>query len=155
MRLSKALMEDSRAVSGIIGETLLTCIVVLMLGTLGLFVFSNLQPPPQTFNFDVEGWANPASSTLYIRHCGGEEIDVEKVDIVITINEDKRKESLENISKVLEKKGYWELGELVEIDMSKKWGIKVKEGDCLNVYIINKESTQLIQKLSLSPLIFN
>lgn len=132
------------------GEVLLTGIVVLMLGAMGLFIFSNSESPPESSNSDIDCWINTSSDTLYIRHCGGENLDVRDIDIVVNIKGDKRTYTSENISDVLGGNS-WELGDIIEINTTGTWESQVSEGDSVEVYIVDKLSKHVIQKISLSP----
>lgn len=134
------------------GEALLTGIVVLMIGAMGLFIFSNSQTPSDTPHSDIDCWINTSNDTLYIRHCGGDYIDVGDLDIIVTINGDKRTDTSENISTALGGKNSWKMGDIIEIDTSGIWGIQVNKGDSVEVYIVNKVSKNIIQKISLSPI---
>ncbi|MDD4497323.1 MAG: type IV pilin N-terminal domain-containing protein [Methanosarcinaceae archaeon] len=147
---NRDLKRNCDAVSEVMGEALLTGIVVLMLGAMGLFIFSNFESPPKSSNSDLDCWINTSSETLYIRHCGGENLDVRDMDIVVNIRGDKRTYISENISAVLGD-SHWELGDIIEINTTGTWGSQISEGDSVEVYIVDKLSKHVIQKISLSP----
>lgn len=147
----RGLNRNCGAVSEVLGEVLLTGIVVLMMGSLNLFICStseNIFQPPHA---NVAGWVNPSKDTVYICHGGGEIISVEDIEIAVNLNDKRRRFVSDNISNSLGHTSTWELGDIITINTSEEWGIPINKKDSVELYIVDKPSRHVVQKISLSP----
>jgi len=144
----KKLIKNSSAVSDVMGEVLMTTISVIMLSSIAVFVFSydGAADIPHT---QVKGWMNAQDDTISLVNSGGEFIDTESFEIAVNINENRSTYSSSQIYANLGNRSLWELGDTIEINTSGEWGIGIKEGDEIYVYLIATPSNELIQNLKL------
>jgi FlaG/FlaF family flagellin (archaellin) len=66
--------NDTNAVSGVIGEVLVTAIAVLAFSVIAVFVFSYADSQEKVYA-DIQGWMDVDSDTVRLRHAGGQTID--------------------------------------------------------------------------------
>ena len=145
----KKLFKNSSAVSDVMGEVLMTTISVIMLSSIAFFVFSydGAADVPHT---QVKGWMNAQNDTIFLENSGGEFIDTESFEIAVNINEHRSIYSSSQIYANLGNRNLWELGDTIEINTSGEWGVDIKEGDEINVYLIDIPSKEIIQNLKIS-----
>ncbi|MEM2925429.1 MAG: type IV pilin N-terminal domain-containing protein [Methanocellales archaeon] len=80
----RELFQSEGAVSEVIGELLMTSIAVVAFSIVAAFVFS-YPINEDTPHVEVQAWAK-APSTIYLKHVGGDPVDVKNLRIVICIN---------------------------------------------------------------------
>ena len=146
----KKLIENSAAVSDVLGEVLMTTIAVLLLSSIAVFIFS-YEGPANVPRTQVKEWMDTQTDTIYLEHSGGEFIETESLEIVANINDNRYTYSSPQIYANLGNRSTWELGDTIEIDTKAEWGVDIVEGDEVNVYLIDTPSKEVIQKLQLSP----
>lgn len=146
----RKLIQNSSAVSDVLGEVLMTTITVLILSSVAVFIFSydGAADVPHT---QVKEWMDVQNDTIYLEHCGGEFLDTESLEIVIYINETRYNYSSPQIYNNLGNRNIWELGDTIEINTKGEWGADIVEGDEINVYLIDTSSKEVIQNLQFSP----
>ena len=142
-------LNDSGAVSEILGEVLLTGIVIFFFGLLSTYtLFSDR--PDSIPHAEIQISMNVTSGTIYLKHMGGETINPEELEIVIIANGTEVVLSPEDISAKLGS-NVWKMGEKpLEIDLNTLNDERVmpfKNGDTVNLFLVYTPSSQVIQKM--------
>lgn len=163
----RALGEDCKAVSEVVGQVLMIAIVVLAFSSIAAVIFSDIiVNPPHTPHADFSDRININDDTVTILHCGGEPIDLKAIKIIISVNgmqnefniqdpsnSDSRVEirhldgSLSNDSALM-------LGDYIvihtnpETDQNQK-RIDMNSTDIIDMYFVYTPSRQVIQKVTL------
>lgn len=144
----KKFMENEKAVSEVVGEILLTTIAVLLVSSIAIFIatYDGATDVPHT---QVREWMNAGRDTIYLEHSGGEFLETDTFEIVVNINGQKYTYPSSSIYSNLNKSS-WQLGDRIEINTSSEWGVEVREGDEIKVFLIDIPSKQTIQYLTIS-----
>lgn len=145
----KDLIKRENAVSETVGVALLLGIVVIMLSFEGAFIFAR-GGPDDIPHASLQEWMNTSEDRIYLKHCTGEPIKIEELEIVASVN---GKRYVYNSSKAYAgtgNNGYWELGEVFEINTSSEWGLDIKDYDEVDLYLIDIPTKELIQKTRLT-----
>ncbi len=139
-------MRNDRAVSEVMGVALMIGIVVIMLSVEGAFVFSRNAPDdlPHT---SLQEWMDTSTETIYIKHCSGEAIRTDELEIVANINGKRYVHTSSEICEDLGNKSHWELGEVLVINASSEWGLNLKDYDQIDFYIVDTPTKELIQRV--------
>lgn len=145
----KDLIKKENAVSEIMGVALLLGIVVIMLSFEGAFIFSR-SGPDDIPHAKLQEWLDTSEEKIYLKHCGGEPIKIGELEVVANINDDRHVYNSSNAYIWAGDNGYWELGEMLEINTSSEWGIKINDTDDVNLYLIDIPTKELIQKSRLT-----
>jgi FlaG/FlaF family flagellin (archaellin) len=142
-------LNSSDCVSGVVGDVLLIGIVVIVVSMLGTMVFS-LDRPVDSPHVAVEKWARAPTDTIYIRHCGGDAIDVDDLKIMVNINGSSYVYSQENVSGCLNK-SFWELGDVITINTNDEWSVPLKKGDPVFLHLVDMDSKQVFRQVKVIP----
>lgn len=142
--------SNSGAVSGVVAQMLMTCIVVIMCSLIAAFVFAN-SSPSETFHIKPEEWVNLTSDIIYIKHTGGEKLATEDMEIAVYINGTRYEYSPTNISTNLGEKKAWELADVIKINTSEAWSRKLTENDSIEVLLINHRTREVLQGIRVNP----
>jgi FlaG/FlaF family flagellin (archaellin) len=116
---------DTNAVSGVVGEILLTAIAVLTFAVIAVFIFSNAIPQEKVYA-EIKGWANADSDEVYLFHAGGQKIDLSDTRIILNVDGVTRELSSAELLK-LKNSSIWQLGEVISINIS-SWGNITPDG---------------------------
>ncbi|MBP1908618.1 type IV pilin [Methanolobus bombayensis] len=143
----KQLFRDDNAVSEIIGEVLLTAIAVLAFSVIAVFIFSYLESD-DIVHADIDGWVDVNSDTVYIRHTGGESIDLNKVEVVLNLNGTRRDLSSSQLEQIIGSNS-WNLGQTIVIDADVLWNTTINEDDYVGMILLQKDSNFVIESGSL------
>ena len=145
----KKLIKNSSAVSDVLGEILMTTVAVILISSIAVSIFSYGGPDdiPHT---QVNEWIDVGTDTIYLENSGGEFIDIGDLEIVLNVNGSRYTYSSSNISENLGNKNSWELGDRIEINTSSAWTLHIEEDDEVDMYLIDKSSKNVFQKLQLS-----
>lgn len=145
----KKFFKNSIAVSDVLGEILMTTVAVILIGSIAVSIFSYGGPDdiPRT---QVNEWIDAETDKIYLENSGGEFINTENLEIVINVNGNRYTYSSSNISGNLGNKNNWELGDRIEINTSSEWNLHIEEEDEVDMYLIDKPSKKVFQKLQLS-----
>lgn len=145
----KKFFKNSIAVSDVLGEILMTTVAVILIGSIAVSIFSYGGPDdiPRT---QVNEWIDAETDKIYLENSGGEFINTENLEIVINVNGNRYTYSSSNISGNLGNKNNWELGDRIEINTSSEWNLHIEEEDEVDMYLIDKPSKKVFQKLRLS-----
>jgi len=140
--------RDTSAVAEVIGETLLTAIAVLAFSVIAVSLFSYASPQEKVYA-DIEGWASANSDTVYLRHAGGQVIDISDTQIVMDLNGTMRKISSDEL---LDIKGSstWQLGEVISINASGLWGYNITAETDISATVLDLDTNMIINSGSLS-----
>nr|WP_321498734.1 type IV pilin [uncultured Methanolobus sp.] len=141
------MFRDESAVSEIIGEILLTAIAVLAFSVIAVFVFSYLESETAV-HADVDGWVDVDSDTIYLRHSGGENIDLDKVEIVLNLNGTRRDVSSSQLKQITGSNS-WHLGQTIAIDTDVLWNTTINEDDYVGMVLLQTDSNTVIESGSL------
>jgi len=128
-------IQNRSAISALVGELLMTVIVVLAFGIISVYLLS-FHEPPQTLYTDIDGWADEDTNTIYIRHCGGDTVNTEDLIIILNVNGTKCTLSSDNVTAILGS-SVWQLSNIIAINTSGRCGIEINEGDYVDASIIN------------------
>jgi FlaG/FlaF family flagellin (archaellin) len=83
----RALGEDCKAVSEVVGQVLMIAIVVLAFSSIAAIIFSDIiVNPPHTPHTDLSEKINTIDDTVTILHSGGEAIDLKAIKIILSVN---------------------------------------------------------------------
>lgn len=141
------IFHDENAVSEIIGEVLLTAIAVLAFSVIAVFVFSYLESE-DAVHADVDGWVDVSSDTVYLRHSGGENIDLDKVELVLNLNGTRRDISSSQLKQIIGSNS-WHLGQTIVIDTDLLWNTTINEDDYVGMILLQTDSNLVIESGSL------
>jgi FlaG/FlaF family flagellin (archaellin) len=156
-RKYRALLEDCQAVSEVVGQVLMIAIVVLAFSSIAAVIFSDIAVnPPHTPHIDLSEKIDTNDDTIKIIHIGGEPTDLKAIKIILTINEQQIPPF--NISdtgvNVFNSSGFvstnvaFMLGDYIVVNTSQK-GIDLKHDDTIDMYFVDTESNQVIQRVTL------
>lgn len=155
----RALGQDCRAVSEVIGQVLMVAIVVLAFSSIALTVFSDtgaVNPPhvPRTdLQESIEG------NTVQIFHSGGEAIDLKDIKIILSVDGEQEEFEMSDPDiyghtvTVFDPKGkglslndVFTLGDCIEITPS---SVDITNADSIDLYFVHTASKQVIKKAML------
>lgn len=145
----KKIIENSSAVSDVLGEILMTTVAVILIGSITVSIFS-YGGPDDNPHTQVNEWIDVETDTIHLENSGGEFIDTGDIEIVVNVNGIRYTYSSSNISENLGNKNSWELGDRIEINTSSEWNLQIEEEDEVDMYLIDKRSKKVFQKLRLS-----
>ncbi|TAH62880.1 MAG: type IV pilin [Methanosarcina mazei] len=145
----KKIIENSSAVSDVLGEILMTTVAVILIGSIAVSIFS-YGGPDDNPHTQVNEWIDVETDTIHLENSGGEFIDTGDIEIVVNVNGIRYTYSSSNISENLGNKNSWELGDRIEINTSSEWNLQIEEEDEVDMYLIDKPSKKVFQKLQLS-----
>ncbi len=151
----RALGQDCRAVSEVIGSVLMIAVVVLAFSSIAVFVFSDegAVKPPHTPKVDLQESIDTDADTVQIFHKGGEAVDLEDAKIVLNINGKQEEFNLSSdrgvSHKVKNKNNVLMPGDEIVINTSLGRGKDLNSTDTVEMYFVHTESDQVIQKVSL------
>jgi hypothetical protein len=112
-----------------------------------IFSYGGPDDNPHT---QVNEWIDVETDTIHLENSGGEFIDTGDLEIVVNVNGIRYTYSSSNISENLGNKNSWELGDRIEINTSSEWNLQIEEEDEVDMYLIDKRSKKVFQKLRLS-----
>lgn len=148
-RTEKKITSDEQAVSEVMGQVLLVGIVVLMLSSLSVFVFSQ-EGPADVPHTNVQEIMDTSTDTISLKHGGGEPIRAEDAEIIVNINGKKYVYTSSQIYESLGNSSAWEVGETIEINTMSLWTVNLKNSDEVELYLVDIPSNELIQKSRLT-----
>lgn len=144
MNIFEKFIKDSIGVSSVLGEILITGIVVIAFGSLFVIITSVDKPADHT-RLSVEEWIDAPSDIISLRHAGGESIDTEDLKINVQINGTSYVYSSSNISENLGK-SFWEMADVIQINTSQEWGTGIVNEENMDVKLINTNSKEVLPK---------
>ncbi|TGC06936.1 type IV pilin N-terminal domain-containing protein [Methanolobus halotolerans] len=136
-------LENTDAVSEVIGEVLLTAIAVLAFSVVAVFIFS-YAGPQEKVHADIQGWVGVDSDTIYLRHAGGETIDIPRIRVLLDIN-GTRKDLTPSEVEQIKGNDHWVLGETIRINASRLWSYDIGQDDYIAVTLISTDSNLVIK----------
>lgn len=145
----KDLIKKENAVSEIMGVALLLGIVVIMLSFEGAFIFSR-GAPDDLPHASLQEWMDTSEEKIYLKHCSGEPIKIDELEIVANINGNRYVYNSSNAYTETGNNGYWELGEMIVLDASSEWGLNLQDTDEIDLYLVDTPTKELIQKSRLT-----
>ncbi|AKB80374.1 hypothetical protein MSHOH_3891 [Methanosarcina horonobensis HB-1 = JCM 15518] len=153
MRSSKSgkkdIIQRENAVSEIMGVALLLGIVVIMLSFEGAFIFAR-SGPDDLPHANLQEWMDTSEEKIYLKHCSGEPIKIEELEIVASINNTRYVYNSSNAYTETGSNGYWELGEVITLDAGSEWALDLKDYHEIDLYLVDTPTKELIQKSRLT-----
>jgi hypothetical protein len=140
--------EDA-AVSEVTGVILLTGVVIIMLSTLGVYVFA-MESPDDVPHTRLQAWTNNSENKIYLKQTGGEFLITKDCEILLNSNGKKYDYSSEKIFRGLGNESVWGLGEVLTIDTDSEWGLNIKSDDEIELFLVDSPSKQPIQVFKLT-----
>lgn len=149
----RALEGDCQAVSEVMGQVLMLAVVMLAFSSIAVVIFSdevNINPP-HTPKADLQERIDTGANTVKIFHKGGEAIDLEDAKIVLNINGQQEVFELSSDPSVSydATNNVLMAGDYIVIDTNLSRGIDLKSTDTIDMYFVDTESDQLIQRVML------
>jgi len=141
----KAILKDCKAVSEIIGEMLLTAIVVLLISSIAVFVYANLgvRDVPHT---EIMERVDLTTGTIEILHSGGETLDVASIKIILYVNGEKKVfTAASETVEVSSQNKAWKFGDSFTIKNT-----SISSEDTVALYFVHTDSKQVLHKVQLS-----
>ena len=154
---SKKFRLNECAVSDVLGEVLMTIIVVIMMTSIGMCVLSESKPPDAP-HIDSYEQFDPFNDTIVIRNNGGESIPIRDLKLVLHSGSTEYVINGEVLSDQLIEEygddGYWDLNEYFSINLLAVCGLNLENRDeDLEVLLIHTPSKKVIHS-SLIPSIY-
>ena len=134
--------NDTNAVSEVVGEVLMTAIAVLAFSVIAVFVFSYADSREMVYA-DIQGWVDTDSDTVYLRHAGGQVIDVPDMRIIMNVNGTMRELSSADLVN-LKGSSTWQLGEVISINASSLWGDNIAPDGYISTTILDVNTNLVI-----------
>jgi len=145
----KDLIKRENAVSEIMGVALLIGIVVIMISFEGAFIFAR-GAPDDIPHASLQEWMDTSEEKIYLKHCSGEPIKIEELEIAANINGTRYVYNSSNAYTETGNNGYWELGETIALNASSEWGLNLQDTDEIDLYLVDTPTKELIQKSRLT-----
>jgi FlaG/FlaF family flagellin (archaellin) len=145
-------LKKEAAVSEVMGIVLLTGIVVIMLSTLGVYVFS-MEGPDDVPHTNVQEIMDISTDTIYLKNNGGEPVSTENLRIIVNINDRKYEYPSSKIYESLRNSNVWKMGDTIEINTKDTWGINLRNNDKVELFLVDAPSNELIQKSTLTNML--
>ncbi|WP_292464520.1 LamG-like jellyroll fold domain-containing protein [Methanolobus sp.] len=139
--------DDTNAVSEVIGEVLMTAIAVLAFSVIAVFVFSYVGADERV-HVNIGGWVDVDSDTIYIRHTGGEQVDLNKVQVILNLNGTRQDISPSQLVQLFGDDS-WYLGETIMIETDALWNTSINEDDYVGIILLQTGSNIVIKSGSL------
>ncbi|WP_407356085.1 LamG-like jellyroll fold domain-containing protein [Methanolobus sp. WCC5] len=140
-------IKDENAVSEVIGEILMTAIAVLAFSVIAVFLFSYMGADERV-HVNIGGWVDVDSDTIYIRHSGGEQVDLGKAQVILNLNGTRRDLSSSQLVQLFGDDS-WHLGETIMIDTDSLWNTNINEDDHVGIILLQTGSNIVIKSGSL------
>lgn len=118
-RRENTFINDTKAVSELVGDMLMTAIAVLAFSVIAVFLFSYADSREVVYA-DIQGWVSADSDTVHLRHAGGQTIDVPDIRILLNINGTVREIPPSGLAD-LKGSSIWQPGEVISINVSNLW----------------------------------
>jgi FlaG/FlaF family flagellin (archaellin) len=144
---TSAFIQDNNAVSDLIGEVLMTAIAVLAFSVIAVFVFSYIGTDEKV-HANIDGWVDVGSDTIYLRHSGGENIDLNNMQILLNLNGTRRELSSSQLMQIFGDNS-WHLGEAMRIDTDIMWNTTINENDYVGMILLETDSRIIVESVSL------
>jgi len=136
-------LENTDAVSEVIGEILLTAVAVIAFSVVAVFIFSQAGPQEKV-HADIQGWVGVDSDTIYLRHAGGEAVNILHTGLLLDINGTRRQITAQDLAQI---KGSdnWVLGETIMINTSDLWTYDIGRDDNIAVTLLDTGTNLVIK----------
>jgi len=153
---SKKFRLNECAVSDVLGEVLMTIIVVIMMTSIGMCVFSESKPPDAP-HIDIYEQLDPFNDTIVIRNNGGESIPLRDLKLVLHSGSTEYVITGEELSGQLIEEcgdnGYWDLSEYISVNVLEVCGLDLENRDeDLDALLIHTPSKKVIYSSSISSI---
>jgi FlaG/FlaF family flagellin (archaellin) len=154
MVYSKKFILNECAVSEVFGQVLMTFIVVILMASIGMFVFSEPRPS-EVPHINIVEQFDPFNDTIVICNNGGESIPLRDLKLVLHSGSAEYVINGEELSVHLIEEygdnGYWDLSEYISVNVLEVCGLDLENRDeDLDVLLIYTPSKKVIHS-SLIP----
>ncbi len=139
----KRIKQDQTALSSLVGELTITVIFVIFFSMMSYMIFSDTGPEGIP-NVNVEGWVDPDTDTISIRHGGGDCVDLDEMYFIIDHNGSRYRMDGQSLIGASDNK-CWELGDVLEINSTLFWGSPIGPGDVVKTTLIHGLSSSVIR----------
>jgi len=150
----RALFQDCRAVSEVIGQVLMVAIVVLAFSSIALTVFSDggAMNPPHAPRTDLQESIDEVNHTIEVFHSGGEAIDLKDIKLILHVDGQQAEYDMsdpdvtifDSESKQLSSSDVFMLGDCIVINPNNK--VDMTNTTVTNLYFVHTASSQVIKK---------
>ncbi|AKB17023.1 hypothetical protein MSWHS_0160 [Methanosarcina sp. WWM596] len=120
-----------------------------MLSVLSISVISQ-EGPANVPHTNVQEIMDTSTDTIYLKHNGGEPISPEDAEIIVNINGKKYIYTSSQIYASLGNNNVWKIGDTIEINTIKTWGVPLNNDDQVELFLVDTPSNELIQKSTLT-----
>lgn len=144
MRNLSDLVFDDSALSGIVGEILLTGIAVLAFAIIAVSAFSMLDPVENP-HIDVDGWPNNYTDKIHIRHTGGEILDTDDLKLMVKVNDTRKSYTSSDIKDKFYSKDTWGLSDTISVNVSEEFGQQVTSDKNIEFTLVHTKSSVVIE----------
>ncbi|MCG7848521.1 MAG: type IV pilin N-terminal domain-containing protein [ANME-2 cluster archaeon] len=138
----KTFVEDCHAVSEIIGELLMTAIAVLAFAMLAVVLLSYQGTTMP--HVDIDCWVDVDDDIINVRHSGGDMVETGNIQIILNLNGTQRVLTPNNVSTIFGMTT-WGLGDIIAINTSQIWNIKINSSDYLYVTVVHTGQDIILQ----------
>lgn len=121
---------------------------MLAFSVIAVSLFSYASPQEKVYT-DIEGWASANSDTVYLRHAGGQVIDLSDTQILVNLNGTQRKVSSDELLGI-KGSSTWQLGEVISINASGLWGDNITAETDISATVLDLNTNLIIKSGSLS-----
>ncbi|MEA1866465.1 MAG: PKD domain-containing protein, partial [Euryarchaeota archaeon] len=146
--MNKRILNDERAVSGLVGEIMLIGVVIVAIGLITVSTYSYLNKDADPPHIEVNGLVNIGQNEIHLKHQGGESIEGENLRVLVSVNsttldpfdEDApnrwglRENGIGNFDR-------WTLGKILVLDT---WPTILTEDDDIRVTIVDCPSNRVV-----------
>ena len=150
MVYSKKFIHNECAVSEVLGEVLLTLVIIIVMTSIGTFVLSESKPS-EVPHVDFYEQLDPFNDTIVLFNNGGKPVPIKEFKLVLQSDSTEYVINGEELSSKLTEQcgdnGYWDLGEYISINVSEMCSFDLENRyEDLNIFFIHTPSKQVIQK---------
>ncbi|ABE52855.1 LamG-like jellyroll fold domain-containing protein [Methanococcoides burtonii] len=138
----RSFIKNTDGVSVVVGEIMMTAIVVIAVSFIAASVLS-YEGPSDVPNVDVIGWVDVGADTVNFRHTGGETVDGQDIRLNLNLNGSAIKLSSQEIQSIYGKP-QWELGDIISINASSLWGLNISDDDYVSSALVHTPSNIVI-----------
>ncbi|MCD4704229.1 MAG: type IV pilin, partial [Methanosarcinaceae archaeon] len=138
----KAFLKDTNAVTEVVGEILMTALVVVAFSVIAMFVLS-YEGPADPPHIDTTSWVDVESDNIYFRHSGGDPIDPDNMRIFINLNGTVFRLSPDDVQNMYSL-DTWQLGDIISVNTLQQWGRAISEDSFVSANIVHTSSSSVI-----------
>ncbi len=139
---TQTFVEDCHAVSEVIGELLMTAIAVFAFAMLAVVLLSYQGTTMP--HVDIDSWVDVDDDIINVRHSGGDMVETGNIQIILNLNGTQRVLTPNNVSTIFGMTT-WRLGDIIAINTSQMWNIKINSSDYLYATVVHTGHDIILQ----------